>query len=35
MGCMSNGDSLAHYSCCLGILCVKTIVVRDNQFAKI
>ena len=35
MGCMSDGDSLAHYSCCLAILDVKTIVVRDSQFAEI
>ena len=35
MGCMSDGDSLAHYSCCLAILCVKISVVRNNQFAEI
>ena len=35
MGCMSNRNRLAHYSCCLAILCVEIIVVRDNQFAEI
>ena len=35
MGCMSDGDSLALYSCCLAVLCVRIIVVRDNQFAEI
>ena len=35
MGCMSDDDSLAPYSCCLAILGVKIVVVRDNQFAEI